>query len=214
MPHPAPPLAAPRPDALARGARRAMACAPALPALMLAAWLGAGPAAAQSAPPLTYAQPLAPAATARVQERLRDLGAYQGRVDGIWGPESQQALERFQQGRGLQVTGALNQATVATLGLDPAALVGERSGAPAPGPAAGAGGGGDPLGGEAVRNVQARLRSLGFYREGIDGVWGPATQEALQRFQQGRGLQANGQINPATLSALGLDPAAPAAPPR
>jgi peptidoglycan hydrolase-like protein with peptidoglycan-binding domain len=121
MPQPALPLAAARPDALARGARRAMACAAALPALMLAAWLGAGPAAAQSAPPLTYAQPLAPAATARVQERLRDLGAYQGRVDGIWGPESQQALERFQQGRGLQANGQINPATLSALGLDPGA---------------------------------------------------------------------------------------------
>ena len=42
-----------------------------------------------------------------------------GRADGVWGPDSQAALERFQQARGLQVTGQLNQATAATLGLDP-----------------------------------------------------------------------------------------------
>ena len=35
---------------------------------------------------------------------------------------------------------------------------------------------------------------------------GGATQQAIERFQQGRGLQANGQLNPATIAALGLDP--------
>ncbi len=78
------------------------------------------PAGAQPAPGLIYVQPLAPGAAMRVQERLRQLGAYSGRADGVWGPDSQAALERFQQGRGLQVTGQLNQATASTLGLSPA----------------------------------------------------------------------------------------------
>jgi len=38
-------------------------------------------------------------------------------------------------------------------------------------------------------------------------------QASLQRFQQGRGLQATGQLNPATVTALGLDPNNLAAPP-
>ena len=54
--------------------------------------------------------------------------------------------------------------------------------------------------------MQARLRALGFYRGQADGVWGPGTQAAIERFQQGRGLQATGQINPVTAQALGLDP--------
>ena len=168
------------------------------------------PASAQqaAAPALAYSQPLAPAAVMRVQERLRDRGAYQGRVDGIWGPDSQQALERFQQASGLQVTGQLNQATAATLGLEPAALLAARGGAPATGAEAGAAAAlSGPLGPRAVRQVQQRLRALGFYRGGVDGMWGAGTQAALERFQQGRGLQANGQLNPATAQALGLDPA-------
>ena len=55
-----------------------------------------------------------------------------------------------------------------------------------------------------MRTVQARLQALGFYNGAIDGVWGPGTQSAIERFQQGRGLQPNGQLNPATVSALGL----------
>ncbi len=175
--------------------------------------LASVPAAAQPAQGLAYSQPLAPGAAMRVQERLRQVGAYAGRVDGVWGPDSQAALERFQQGRGLQVTGQLNQATASTLGLSPAELV-----AVAPGPAtvpgaAPAGASAEPLSPAAVRNVQARLRALGFYRGAVDGVWGAGTQAGVERFQQGRGLQANGQLNPATLSAMGLDPDNPAARP-
>ena len=163
------------------------------------------PAGAQQAPSLTYSQPLAPAALTMVQERLRQMGAYAGRADGIWGPDSQAALEQFQQRRGLQVTGQLNQATAATLGLGPSELLaaGPTAG-PAPGtPAATAT---EPLNPAAVRSVQQRLRALGFYRGSADGVWGAGTQSAIERFQQGRGLQSTGQLNPATAQAMGLDP--------
>jgi peptidoglycan hydrolase-like protein with peptidoglycan-binding domain len=71
----------------------------------------------------------------------------------------------------------------------------------------------EPLSPAAVRNIQARLRSLGFYRGSADGVWGPGTQAAIERFQQGRGLQATGQVTPATAAAMGLDPNNLAAPP-
>ncbi len=180
---------------------------------ILAGLLLAGPAmvptaSAQPAPGLTYMQPLSPTALMQVQERLRQMGAYSGRVDGIWGPDSQSALERFQQGRGLQVSGQLNQATAATLGLNPVELLAAR-----PGTASGAGVDAAPaavasntLSRSAVRNVQSRLRALGFYRGQVDGAWGAGTQAAIERFQQGRGLQPTGQINPATAQALGLDP--------
>ncbi|GAA0581038.1 hypothetical protein GCM10009416_19420 [Craurococcus roseus] len=181
---------------------------------VLAGLLLAGPAlvpgalAQPASPGLVYSQPLSPAALTQVQERLRQVGAYNGRADGIWGPDSQSALERFQQSRGLQVTGQLNQATAATLGLNPAELTAVRPGAPGTGvdaaPAAAAAS--NALSRAAVRNVQSRLRALGFYRGQVDGAWGAGTQAAIERFQQGRGLQSTGQINPATAQALGLDP--------
>ena len=60
--------------------------------------LAALPAAAQQAPPpLAYVQPLPGPAVQTVQDRLRQAGAYTGRIDGIWGADSQAALERFQQ---------------------------------------------------------------------------------------------------------------------
>ncbi len=170
-----------------------------LAAIVTAAALSAplaAPAATQ--PALTYTQPLAPPAVQAIQEHLHRLGAYGGRADGLWGPDSQAALERFQQSHGLQVTGQLNPATVATLGLSPTDVLGPQAAAvPLPGsPDA-----------STIRAIQARLRELNFYRGPADGMWGAETQQALERFQQGRGLQPNGQINPATIAALGLDPA-------
>lgn len=176
-------------------------------ALLAAPLLLHHPAAAQPEPGLTYSQSLAPAAIRAVQQRLRETGCYNGALDGAWGPDSQAALERFQQSRGLRVTGQLNQATAATLGLRPVDLLAGGSGAATgaeAGPAAAVGAA--PLRPRAVRNVQSRLRAMGFYRGRLDGVWGPGTQAAVERFQQGRGLQVNGQINPATAQALGLDP--------
>jgi peptidoglycan hydrolase-like protein with peptidoglycan-binding domain len=175
----------------------------ALAGLFLAAPLFASLAVAQPAPGLSYVQPLGPAALMQVQERLRQAGAYPGRPDGVWGPDSQSALERFQQRNGLQVTGQLNQATAATLGLNAGDLLTAAPGpasVPAADPAPG------PLSRSAVRNVQSRLRALGFYRGGVDGAWGAGTQAAIERFQQGRGLQPTGQLNPATAQAMGLDP--------
>jgi len=127
----------------------------------------------------------------------------------VWGPESAAALQQFQRANGLQVTGQLNQATVATLGLNPADIL---AAAP-PGVPTASAAPAEPLSRDAIRAVQSRLRQLGFYPGRIDGIWGPGMQASLQRFQQGRGLQATGQLNPATVTALGLDPNNLAAPP-
>jgi peptidoglycan hydrolase-like protein with peptidoglycan-binding domain len=157
---------------------------------------------------LTYAQPLSTGGVQMVQQRLRQIGDYSGGVDGVWGPDSVTALERFQQTHGLQPTGQLNQATVASLGLDSATLLGTPTVAAAvPPPAVPAPPRYQPmLSVHGVQLVQERLRGLGYYGGAIDGVWGAATQDAIGRFQQGRALQPSGQFNPATAAALGLNP--------
>lgn len=161
-------------------------------------------ASAQTAIPLAYAQPLSPAGVAAVQQRLKQVGAYSGRTDGVWGRDSIIALERFQRSHQLQVVSQLNQATVATLGLNPGELLAVApAGVPTTPPASAAA---EPLAPEVVRAIQGRLRQLGFYPGQIDGLWGPAMQSSIEHFQQGRGLQATGQLNPATVTALGLDP--------
>lgn len=176
-----------------------------LPTLALAfAGVTVAPAsfAQTAAAPLAYVQPLSPQSVQAVQDKLRQAGAYTGNVDGIWGADSEAALQHFQQTHQLQVTGQMNQATAATLGIDPGTLIA----AAQPAPTASAPPAGETLRPRSIRAIQTRLRALNFYNGAIDGVWGQSTQSAIERFQQGRGLQPNGQLNPATIAALGLSP--------
>jgi peptidoglycan hydrolase-like protein with peptidoglycan-binding domain len=166
---------------------------------LLAASLNA--AHAQTPPALAYVQPVQPAAIQSVQDHLRRAGAYTGAVDGVWGPDSFAALQQFQSSHQLQVTGQLNQATVTALGLDPAILIGTQQAAlPPPVPPA------DTLRPSSVRLVQQRLQTLGFYTGNVDGVWGQSTANAVDQFQQNRGLQPTGDLTPATANAMGLPP--------
>lgn len=52
-----------------------------------------------------------------VQAALQNRGLYNGPIDGEFGPESQQAVARFQQANGLKVTGLINSSTLNALGL-------------------------------------------------------------------------------------------------
>jgi peptidoglycan hydrolase-like protein with peptidoglycan-binding domain len=157
--------------------------------------------AAAQTPTLAYVQPVSPAAVQAVQQSLRSAGSYSGGVDGVWGPDSEAALQQFQTNHQLQVTGQLNQATASALGLDLGALLGTQQAAlPASMPPA------ESLRPSSVRLVQERLHSLGFYAGPVDGVWGQSTENAVQQFQHGRGLQPNGQLTQPTVDGMGLAP--------
>ena len=53
-----------------------------------------------------------------------------------------------------------------------------------------------------VKNLQQKLKDLGFDPNGVDGHFGPGTTTALKAFQQSKGLQADGIAGPNTLAAL------------
>ena len=84
---------------------------------------------------LSYTQTLTPDAVRAVQGKLNALAGFQGQANGAWGPDSEAALRGFQQNNGLQVTGQMNQATAATMGLDIPSLIGAAAPASAPAPA-------------------------------------------------------------------------------
>ena len=58
--------------------------------------------------------------------------------------------------------------------------------------------------GQEVRNIQTKLRALGFYKGGVDGIYGAATRNAVKAFQKSVGLTADGIAGPKTLLYLGL----------
>ena len=57
-----------------------------------------------------------------------------------------------------------------------------------------------------VQNVQETLADGGFYRAGIDGLWGPATVQGLRSFQFANGLEMTGHLDKSTVSELGVKP--------
>lgn len=55
-----------------------------------------------------------------------------------------------------------------------------------------------------VRQAQEKLNDMGFHAGHVDGILGPNTKAALRSFQQSKGLEATGQLNQETMTALGL----------
>jgi N-acetylmuramoyl-L-alanine amidase len=59
--------------------------------------------------------------------------------------------------------------------------------------------------GELVKDVQRRLRKLGFHSGPIDGVFGPQTAAAVQAFQMSKRALVDGEVGPATAKLLKVD---------
>lgn len=57
-----------------------------------------------------------------------------------------------------------------------------------------------------VAQTQLLLRRQGYYRSGIDGIYGPGTVVAVHSFQSHAGILPSGQLDMTTLTALGVAP--------
>jgi peptidoglycan hydrolase-like protein with peptidoglycan-binding domain len=55
-----------------------------------------------------------------------------------------------------------------------------------------------------IAGAQLLLMRQGFYNGGIDGLFGPGTEQAIRAYQMQIGLRPNGRLDPETLSSLGL----------
>ena len=120
-----------------------------------------------------------------LQQRLKDLGYYTIRVDGIFGSGTERAVRDFQRVNGLTVTGRADNATQQLL-YSSAAL-----------PAWYYGGNYGTLArsgyyNPAVVPLQRRLRELGYYTGNVDGYFGSQTQRAVRNFQSRNGLTVTG----------------------
>lgn len=115
-------------DAAASEAKPAAATATSQRASMTASAPVAGTAATPAVAPTTAVAPVAavnsppPAPTqasinARAQVRLQELGYNVGKPDGVIGARTKAAIQEYQRKQGLQITGALDPATLAALGL-------------------------------------------------------------------------------------------------
>ena len=57
-------------------------------------------------------------------------------------------------------------------------------------------------GGEWVTYLQEQLEAAGYAVDGIDGTFGPVTNDAVQQFQTAYGLSATGVVDVATWAHL------------
>jgi peptidoglycan hydrolase-like protein with peptidoglycan-binding domain len=126
----------------------------------------------------------------KAQQVLNKQGFRTG-VDGMMGPRTQAALQRFQKARNLEPTGQLNRQTLVALGLQQSASAGTT--APAPGYSA-----------EIIRSVQTTLNDRGFKAGPVNGKLTQQTRSALRAFQKSENLETTGQLNAGTLGALGI----------
>ncbi|MBE6719431.1 MAG: spore cortex-lytic enzyme [Ruminococcaceae bacterium] len=58
--------------------------------------------------------------------------------------------------------------------------------------------------GSEVRSIQTKLKSLGYYKGSVDGIYGTQTKNAVLSFQRNCGITADGIAGPQTLLYLGL----------
>jgi hypothetical protein len=62
-------------------------------------------------PSATLLSPANPADTRAIQSRLKELGLYRGKIDGIWGKHTQAAVDAFRRIRGIASTAKWDMAT-------------------------------------------------------------------------------------------------------
>jgi len=61
----------------------------------------------------------------------------------------------------------------------------------------------------AIKDIQTELQQQGYYHGKIDGVWGPATGDALRGYQQKQKLSETGRLNTETTKSLNDTKTAP-----
>jgi peptidoglycan hydrolase-like protein with peptidoglycan-binding domain len=166
----------------------------AVPAVSVAAEAGDASAPADRATePLRfgvgYGQPQGEPRVRALQRRLRALGLRPGPVDGLYGPRTAAAVERLQRDSGLTGDGIVGPQTRRVLKAEAPPLV----------PGAGYG---QPGGSRQVREVQGKLRALGQRPGPVDGMYGPRTRAAIERFQRAADRPATGVLTSAVALAL------------
>lgn len=139
-----------------------------------------------------------------LENRLHDLGYLAAEADGTFDADTRQALEGFQQANGLIVTGQPDDDTRAILDGDAAVSRQDylRRFAQTYQDM-------EPLQNgnvnSQVQAMQQRLIEYGYFTGQSDGVFGDATQMAVQRFQMVNGLPVTGIADGMTLMRLMAD---------
>jgi len=118
-----------------------------------------------------------------IQTLLKLYGYTPGRIDGVLGPGTRRAIEKFQQDNNLEITRFADKPTWEKLSAfkDNQLVVNNALN---------------------IQLIQTLLQKAGFKVGKADGNFGPRTQAAVKSFQKANGLKADGKIGYKTLSKL------------
>ena len=134
-----------------------------------------------------------------LQHRLLQIQWFEGKITGTYGDGTRLAVEGFQTKRGLPATGAVDQATLDALHkMTREPTKDEKHNVMRPGPAILAEG----SRGDAVKDLQARLKQVAWYSAAVDDIYGPKTAEAVRGFQEKREIPVTGEVDQRTLDRL------------
>jgi peptidoglycan hydrolase-like protein with peptidoglycan-binding domain/DNA invertase Pin-like site-specific DNA recombinase len=125
-----------------------------------------------------------------VQRALRRLGWRPGRVDGLFGPRTEAAVESLQGAVGVAVDGIVGPRTRQALRQARVHVLRRGAGYAYAG------------GADQVRGLQRELRRRGLRPGPIDGRFGPRTEAAVARLQRAVRLPARGVVDRATRRVL------------
>ncbi|MBO3463448.1 peptidoglycan-binding domain-containing protein [Aetokthonos hydrillicola] len=146
-------------------------------------------------------------AVTNLQKNLQQLGFFNGPITGYFGSETQQAVIRFQQSRGIRSAGIVGPKTTEAIRVSLNQLRRRVSYEPVE-PPQGIGGDNLPIGisfgtaGAEVVELQRSLRQLGYFNSNPTGYFGSSTRDAVVRFQQTNGITPNGIADTETLAAI------------
>lgn len=170
-------------------------------------------AADDNAPRTQSGQVLSHDSTMAVQRALSDHHVYQGKIDGVWGPKTQDAVRKFQSQNQLQATGTVDDATLEKLGLRVEQVNGQDT--PQVVQAVGHDASDDAktgvqlsaLNADQAKEMQQRLQLLGYFKGPIDGHLGDSTRSALHAFFQHQAdLASKGVVSNAAIGLFGTQP--------
>lgn len=105
--------------------------------------------------------------------------------NGLFGEETRGSVEKYQEDKGLEVTGELDSKTCDSLFAESITYkIGKR--------------------GDAIEEMQTKLIALGYLEGQADGHYGNMTAQGVKSFQQENGLEETGEMDPETMEKINI----------
>ena len=127
----------------------------------------------------------------KIQQQLKKLGFFSGDVTGFFGTQTETAVKKFQNSKGLHPDGAVGPGTYKYLFEGSTSTTASKTTSTA-----------DAKHVMSIKEIQTALKKLGYYTGTVDGVTGSKTESAIQKFQKDNKLTADGIVGQTTKNKL------------